>query len=1464
MKEISTTHALVLKVLWIAMLFLATPTAVLTAQTQVFANIIVNESNVDLATNATDGDLATKAEVRAFPGRLLPLPVQPSYSGVLEMEFPSLLPANTTSYVKIDTDYNLLPALLGGSLGGVLTEILDLVLIGNQEFTVEALNNNTVVLDGDSAVENSFAQSNLKIIIDAAGNYYIALTPTQPYNRIRLTNRINTIIELDPDPVKKLSVYGAYYVSDANNCGGASFTSFDGSGLNLDALTLGGAGVTNPENVLDNDETTFSELSLGLIAVGASIEQIIYFEGASAATDNFSIRLRLDPSLLTLGIANFINIKGYNGDTLVQSTELSALLNVDLLTLLQNNQIGTISFTPGAPIDRIAIEFSSFASVSITQRLELYDVTRTPALPTIDAGSQNVTICEGDTASLVATANPASLQLKWYDAIIGGNLLATVNSGEVFNTPVVTTDTTFYVATNKVGCANESVRLPVVVLVQENTLAPTITLDSNITVDDIVNATEAAGNVIIEGTASGDAKVNDEVKLFINSTEYTGTVGSDFRFSITVNGSDLVADSDKIIDASLETSNGVCSRIITDTEAYEIDLVNPVVPTVDLLTTNDTTPTLTGTVDSDDTLTVTVNGITYTEGDGNLTDNTNDTWTLQIPTGNELPENTYDVEAIATDTAGNESTDITSNELTIDTSDPFVPTVDLLTTNDTTPTLTGTVDSDDTLTVTVNGITYTEGDGNLTDNTNDTWTLQIPTGNELPENTYDVEAIATDTAGNESTDITSNELTIDTSDPFVPTVDLLTTNDTTPTLTGTVDSDDNLTVTVNGVTYTEGDGDLTDNTNDTWTLQIPTGNELPENTYDVEAIATDTAGNESTDITSNELTIDTSDPFVPTVDLLTTNDTTPTLTGTVDSDDNLTVRVNGVTYTEGDGNLTDNTNDTWTLQIPTGNELPENTYDVEAIATDTAGNESTDITSNELTIDTSDPFVPTVDLLTTNDTTPTLTGTVDSDDALTVRVNGVTYTEGDGDLTDNTNDTWTLQIPIGNELPENTYDVEAIATDTAGNESIDITSNELTIDTSGGPEAPIVVIVEDTNNDGFINRDELDGLIDATISLPALAAPGETITINGAAQTITASQVADGEIRITYTNPGEGNTLTVLATYTNAAAVTSVQGEDSATIATTMPVIPTVDAQETSDTTPLITGTADSDDALMVEVDGEMYYEGDGDLVDNTDDTWALQIPDDNALEDGIYDVVVEATNTAGNVATDQTTNELQLRSKAVSLVTDLAVIKVVDNMNPSIGETVVFTITVQNLGQTKVDSVEVSEVIQSGFTFSNAKATVGNYDLNTSIWMISTLEPNTSAELNITVKVNESGEYFNTAIVQSSLPEDQDMSNNSSEIELNINCITVFNEFTPNNDGSNDFLTIDCIENYPNSIFEVYNRYGNVVYQSQAYKNDWDGMSNVSGVVQKGKTLPTGTYFYVLKVDPTMKEKTGWIYIGR
>ena len=69
----------------------------------------------------------------------------------------------------------------------------------------------------------------------------------------------------------------------------------------------------------------------------------------------------------------------------------------------------------------------------------------------------------------------------------------------------------------------------------------TISVDP-ITSDDVVNGAESTGVIAVTGSVGGDASAGDTVRMTINGTEYTTTVGSDGRWSVDVAGSDLAAD----------------------------------------------------------------------------------------------------------------------------------------------------------------------------------------------------------------------------------------------------------------------------------------------------------------------------------------------------------------------------------------------------------------------------------------------------------------------------------------------------------------------------------------------------------------------------------------------------------------------------------------------------------------------------------------------------------------------------------------------------------------------------------------------------------------------------------------------------------------------------------------------------------------------------------------------------------
>ncbi len=84
--------------------------------------------------------------------------------------------------------------------------------------------------------------------------------------------------------------------------------------------------------------------------------------------------------------------------------------------------------------------------------------------------------------------------------------------------------------------------------------------------------------------------------------------------------------------------------------------------------------------------------------------------------------------------------------------------------------------------------------------------------------------------------------------------------------------------------------------------------------------------------------------------------------------------------------------------------------------------------------------------------------------------------------------------------------------------------------------------------------------------------------------------------------------------------------------------------------------------------------------------------------------------------------------------------------------------------------------------------------------------------------------------------------------------CIPAHAGFTPNGDGVNDVWEIPCLNLYSNRV-QVFNRWGQLVYEAENYDNSWEGTN-------LGQNLPDATYYYIVAVDdPQFEEPT--IYKG-
>ncbi|MCG8580462.1 MAG: gliding motility-associated C-terminal domain-containing protein, partial [Bacteroidales bacterium] len=91
---------------------------------------------------------------------------------------------------------------------------------------------------------------------------------------------------------------------------------------------------------------------------------------------------------------------------------------------------------------------------------------------------------------------------------------------------------------------------------------------------------------------------------------------------------------------------------------------------------------------------------------------------------------------------------------------------------------------------------------------------------------------------------------------------------------------------------------------------------------------------------------------------------------------------------------------------------------------------------------------------------------------------------------------------------------------------------------------------------------------------------------------------------------------------------------------------------------------------------------------------------------------------------------------------------------------------------------------------------------------------------------------------------------------------LEVLEGFSPNGDGVNDTFVIGWINQFNKVSFEVFNRWGNVVYRKDKYENDWNGVSNVGFSI--GDELPVGTYYYIITIQDTGEKIQGNIYLNK
>ncbi|EFO3529081.1 BapA-related adhesin SiiEA [Escherichia coli] len=775
--------------------------------------------------------------------------------------------------------------------------------------------------------------------------------------------------------------------------------------------------------------------------------------------------------------------------------------------------------------------------------------------------------------------------------------------------------------------------------------------------DDVINAAEKGADLTLSGSTSG-VEPGQTVTVTFGGKTYTATVAGDGSWTTTVPAADLSAlrDGDATVQASVSNING---NTASATHAYSVDATAPTlaintIATDDILNAAEAGNPLTisgsSTAEAGQTVTVTLNGVTYTgtvQADGS--------WSVSVPTTDlsNLTASQYTVSASVSDKAGNPASanhglavDLTVPVLTINTvsGDDIINAAEhgqaLVISGSSTGGEAG-----DVITVTLNSKTYTttlDASGN--------WSVGVPPSDvtALGSGPQTITAAITDAAGN--SDDASRTVTVNLTAPTIG-INTIASDDVINAtekgadlqITGTSDqpAGTTITVTLNGQNYT-----ATTDSSGNWGATVPASavSALGEANYTVTANVTDTAGNSNS--ASHNVLVNSALPAV-TINAVATDDiinaaesgNAQTISGQVTGaaqGDTVIVTLGGNTYT-----ATVQSNLSWSVDVPAADIQALGNGDLTVNASVTNGVGNTGSGSRDITIDANLPGlrVDTVagdDVINSIEHTQALVITGSSSGltagtALTVVINNVTYAAtvlADG--------TWNLGVPAADvsNWPAGTVDITVSGTNSAGTTST--ITHPVTVDL-----AAVAITINTLSGDDVINAVEKGETLVVSGSTSGVEA-GQTVTVTFGGKNYTTTVEANGSWTVNVPPAdlaalpdGAGNVQASVSNINgNNAQADRAYSVDATAPLVTINTIASDDILNVSEAGAGITisgtTTAQAGQTLTVTLNNNTYQ-----TTVQADGTWSVNVPaaDLSGLTASSYTVTATVSDKAGNQA---------------------------------------------------------------------------------------------------------------------------------------------------------------------------------------------------------------------------------------
>lgn len=402
-----------------------------------------------------------------------------------------------------------------------------------------------------------------------------------------------------------------------------------------------------------------------------------------------------------------------------------------------------------------------------------------------------------------------------------------------------------------------------------------------------------------------------------------------------------------------------------------------------------------------------------------------------------------------------------------------------------------------------------------------------------------------------------------------------------------------------------------------------------------------------------------------------TSDNTLVFHGTGEPDSLITVYLDDVAI----GTVVVNGDDNWSLDH-TATALTDGTYTVTATAEDELGNTS-ELSDEFTVVIVTQVDEPTLDQDGSTLENGTLTGTTSPHGEVCVAINS----EEIACVTADENGDWTLDL---NELGVGTHDLDITVTDPAGNEE----SGSFTV-TVGTPPTPIITgISADT---GVSNSDGITS--DHTPTIHGTAQAGHTVDVYlDGIQIGTALVDLDGQWSLPHSGqPLDDGSYLITAIAEDLLGNVSLLSLPFALTIDMDTSVPTLHQDgETHDATPTLTGDAEPGAEITVTLGGETWT-----TTADSNGHWSVELVD--GLPNGDYDVIVEATDTAGNTASGDYT---------LSIDEALTVLRRVERDDPQQRETNASEVHFLLVFSAPVAGVDATDLIPDGPVASDALIT--------------------------------------------------------------------------------------------------------------------------------------------------------------